>query len=323
MVEDAMLDVHQLSADALLGLFKTLECPNLAEMYGEYRGKQLRSPGVISTVISTLFTNNPLLFGKWLSKSFRPVDDTNGRGYNSLMHRGHVTRQGPMRTLIAPSRFDGRPAYQLVYRAYHSICGFVHMVDEVRRLEAGRYLGIGTVGFTDAQRRVPLPFLLTGPIAPYAGDIGKERAGFDVVSDLPALCGSARPLGARRARLIGRHAPSRGPVRSNAMRHFNDKVAVLTGAGSGIGRALACALAAAGARLALSDICDESLAQTVGQLPAGTDVRTYQVDVASRDAVFAHAGAVKTDFGTTHLLFNNAGTTLIGTFENQTIDEMR
>ena len=191
-----MPDVHQLSAHELVELFKTLECPDLIEMNGEYRGEQLRAPGMVSTIIGTLFTNNPLLFGKWLSKSFRPIDDICGRGYNSLMHHGRVTRQGPMRTLIAPSRFDGRPAYQLVYRAYHSVCGFVHMVDEVRRLDAGSYLGIGTVGFTDTQRHVPLPFLLTGPIGPYAGDIGTERTGFDVVSDLPALCGSARPLGA-------------------------------------------------------------------------------------------------------------------------------
>lgn len=92
-----------------------------------------------------------------------------------------------MCTLIAPSRFDGRPAYQLVYRSYHSICGFVHMVDEVRRLDKGRYLGIGTIGFTDAQRRVPLPFLLSGPIAAYDRDLGRERTGFDVASDLPGL----------------------------------------------------------------------------------------------------------------------------------------
>ncbi len=191
-----MRDVHELSSEEMLELFKSLECPSLGEMIGEYKGEQLRQPSIVSTIISTLFTNNPLLFGKWLSKSFRPVDDTSGRGYNSLTHFGRVTRHGPMRTLIAPSRFDGRPAYQLVYRAYHSICGFVHMVDEVRRLDAGRYIGIGTVGFTDAQRRIPLPFLLTGPIGPYGGDMGRERVGFDVVSDLPALAASARPLGA-------------------------------------------------------------------------------------------------------------------------------
>jgi hypothetical protein len=70
-----MRDVRELSAEETLELFKMLECPSLGEMNGEYRGEQLRQSSVISTMISTLFTNNPLLFGKWLSKSFRPVDD--------------------------------------------------------------------------------------------------------------------------------------------------------------------------------------------------------------------------------------------------------
>lgn len=182
-----MIDIHKMSTEQALACFKTLECPTIAEMNGEYRGEQLRAPGPISSMLCVGFTNNPLLMGKWLSKSFRPIDATSGRGYNSLRHFGRVTRRGPMRTLIAPSRYDGKPAYQLVYRSYHSICGFVHMVDEVRRLDSSRYLGIGTIGFTDAQRRVPLPFLLTGPVAPYGDDQGKERAGFDVASDLPAL----------------------------------------------------------------------------------------------------------------------------------------
>jgi NAD(P)-dependent dehydrogenase (short-subunit alcohol dehydrogenase family) len=107
------------------------------------------------------------------------------------------------------------------------------------------------------------------------------------------------------------------------MRKFCDKVAVITGAGSGIGRALAIQLAADGARLALSDVSEAGLAGTVEQLAPRTDVRTYRLDVASREAVFAHAAQVKSDFGTAHLVFNNAGTTLIGTFENQTIEEMR
>ena len=107
------------------------------------------------------------------------------------------------------------------------------------------------------------------------------------------------------------------------MKNFNNKVAVITGAGSGIGRALAIGLARDGARLALSDISEAGLAETLGQLPAGTQARTYRLDVTSQEAVFAHAEEVKRDFGTVHLLINNAGTTLVGLFENQSLDEMR
>jgi hypothetical protein len=93
-----------------------------------------------------------------------------------------------MKTLIAPSRFDGRPAYQLVYRHFHSVCGSVRMVDEVRRVEPGVYLGIGTYGFTSAQRRISYPFLLQGPVAAYRGDIGRQRKGFVIgPQEIPAL----------------------------------------------------------------------------------------------------------------------------------------
>ena len=107
------------------------------------------------------------------------------------------------------------------------------------------------------------------------------------------------------------------------MRNFTDKVAVITGAGSGIGRALAIALATEGARLAISDIDDRSLRETGQLLPPGTEVRSYHLDVTSQAAVFAHAEAVRDDFGGAHLLINNAGSALLGSFEHQSLDEMQ
>ncbi len=81
---------------------------------------------------------------------------------------------------------------------------------------------------------------------------------------------------------------------------FENKVVVITGAGSGIGRALAQQFAAKGARLALSDVNAQGLAETLGSLPARTEAHGYTLDVSKRDAVFAHAGEVKKDFGTAH-----------------------
>ncbi|MCJ7451246.1 MAG: SDR family oxidoreductase [Steroidobacteraceae bacterium] len=106
------------------------------------------------------------------------------------------------------------------------------------------------------------------------------------------------------------------------MGYFSGKVAVVTGAGSGIGRALAQQLAASGARLALSDINETGLAETMKSLPAGADARSYLVDVSSRQAVFAHADDVKRDFGTAHIVINNAGTTVVGTVEHLSIEEI-
>lgn len=106
------------------------------------------------------------------------------------------------------------------------------------------------------------------------------------------------------------------------MKSYQGKVAVVTGAGSGIGRQLALQLAAAGARLALSDINAAGLADTVKLLPAGSEVRSYPLDVSKRDEVFAHAAEVQRDFGTAHFIFNNAGVTLLATVEHSTIEEI-
>jgi hypothetical protein len=123
----------------------------------------------------------------WLCKAFRPVSEETGRGYNSFKLLGRVVQFFPMQTLIAPSRYDGNSAYQLVYQAYHSLCGYIHMVDEVRRISSDLYLGIGTWGFTNRQRHIALPFMLEGPAAPYRGDQGITRKGVVINQEIPAL----------------------------------------------------------------------------------------------------------------------------------------
>ncbi len=95
------------------------------------------------------------------------------------------------------------------------------------------------------------------------------------------------------------------------MKSFDGKVAVITGAGSGIGRALAVELANAGSKLALSDVNVTGLAETVKLCEAaGATVRHDVLDVADRDAVYANAEAVVGEFGRVNLVFNNAGVAL-------------
>ena len=101
------------------------------------------------------------------------------------------------------------------------------------------------------------------------------------------------------------------------MNPFEAKVAVITGAGSGIGRALAVNLAKKGAKLALSDIDTEGLAETVGQAEAlGADVKSDRLNVAEREAVLAYAEAVIAHFGEVHQIYNNAGIAYNGDVEN-------
>jgi short-subunit dehydrogenase len=107
------------------------------------------------------------------------------------------------------------------------------------------------------------------------------------------------------------------------MRTLTDRVAVVTGAGSGIGRALAAALARKGAHLALVDVDEASLAESAGRVrTAGRRLSTHVVDVADRAAMAALPAAVLAAHGHVHVLVNNAGVALDGTFEELPLDDV-
>ena len=106
------------------------------------------------------------------------------------------------------------------------------------------------------------------------------------------------------------------------MKALPGKVAALTGAGSGIGRALAVTLAEAGVELALSDIDDESLSRTRGLCRAsGVRVTTTVVDVSNRDDVFAWAAASASAHGRINLVINNPGVNLVAGAAAQSIED--
>ncbi len=101
---------------------------------------------------------------------------------------------------------------------------------------------------------------------------------------------------------------------------INNSVAVITGAGSGIGRAMAIQCAAKGAQLALADVNQSALDETV-KLLGKASARTYIVDVGDASAVQNFASDVQRDFGRVSLLVNNAGVALYGTFAELTLQE--
>lgn len=88
---------------------------------------------------------------------------------------------------------------------------------------------------------------------------------------------------------------------------FRDAVVVVTGAGSGMGRSYALALAARGAVLALNDYDAAALDETVAALPTGTRVLARAYDVADRAATYAFADDVRAELGPAHAVINNAG----------------
>ena len=92
------------------------------------------------------------------------------------------------------------------------------------------------------------------------------------------------------------------------MSAVHGKVCAVTGAGSGIGRALALGLARRGARLALADRDEAGLQATAeAARDAGAEVLTRALDVGDRDAVLDWAGAAAAHFGVVHQIYNNAG----------------
>ena len=108
------------------------------------------------------------------------------------------------------------------------------------------------------------------------------------------------------------------------MRTLDDKVIALTGAGSGIGRALAVRTARGGAHLALADVNPDGLAETA-RLARGAGARsvtTELVDVADRKAVHVWADAVVQQHGRVNAVVNNAGVSLTGSFESLAYDDM-
>jgi NAD(P)-dependent dehydrogenase (short-subunit alcohol dehydrogenase family) len=108
------------------------------------------------------------------------------------------------------------------------------------------------------------------------------------------------------------------------MSFLSDGTAVVTGAGSGIGRALAQQLAAARSRLALADIDEAGLSQTARSLEKkGALITTHVLDVADEKAVRSFAEDVRKKHGRATLLINNAGVALEGTFEEISLDDFR
>ena len=100
-------------------------------------------------------------------------------------------------------------------------------------------------------------------------------------------------------------------------------VAVITGAGSGIGRALATILAQEKMSLALADVDVSGLEETARSLAgARTRVSTHVVNVADPDAMRRFAEEVAKHQGRASLLINNAGVALLGRFEELSLEEM-
>ena len=104
------------------------------------------------------------------------------------------------------------------------------------------------------------------------------------------------------------------------MKNLSGKTAVITGAGSGIGRALAIELANHGCRLGLSDVNADGLQQTAAEVRAGCE--TWTVDVADRGAMQQFARESIERLGAVDIVVNNAGVSLEGDFQDVSYEDL-
>ncbi len=108
------------------------------------------------------------------------------------------------------------------------------------------------------------------------------------------------------------------------MSFLGESVAVITGAGSGMGRCLAEQLAVKGASLALADVNEKGLGETQDLLrAAGGKITCHTVDVGKEEQVKAFAATVEAQHGRASALFNNAGVALLGDFEEISLENFR
>jgi butyryl-CoA dehydrogenase len=106
------------------------------------------------------------------------------------------------------------------------------------------------------------------------------------------------------------------------MKKYNNDVAVITGAASGIGEALALKLVNQGCRVSLADKDIHGLRLLQNRIvDSGTDCFIHELDVSDNQAVVNFAKQTYGKFGRVDMLFNNAGVSLIDSVENQTLED--
>jgi NADP-dependent 3-hydroxy acid dehydrogenase YdfG len=107
------------------------------------------------------------------------------------------------------------------------------------------------------------------------------------------------------------------------VKSFRGKVAAITGAGSGMGQAIARSLASQGCHIALSDINEANLQQTADSLSKyDVKISIHPLDVADRAAVESFAEDVIANHGQVHMVFNNAGVSVTDSVEHMSYDDM-
>ena len=156
-------ELRRMEPARTLEVFSTLSAPEFSEMDGEYDATFLDQGGPFLNTFNIAVLNSPLN-GMWLGKAFTPSDKDTGHGYNMFWRLGRMERKYRMRTRITASRFDSKPVFQVEYAGFNTLWGWIRMHDEIRKMQKGLYLGIGSWG---PAGKILNPFMIQGPIGPF------------------------------------------------------------------------------------------------------------------------------------------------------------
>jgi NADP-dependent 3-hydroxy acid dehydrogenase YdfG len=105
------------------------------------------------------------------------------------------------------------------------------------------------------------------------------------------------------------------------MKNFSEKVAAITGAASGMGRALAIALSKEGCHIAISDVDTDGLRETESLIKSGVKVTCHTLNVADKLAMKNYASSVEQQHGKVNMIFNNAGVSVTDTAEHMSLED--
>ena len=112
-------DLHMMSYDEVIELYRRLPAPSFEEMHGEFAASLLDQGSAFGYLRAVYVVNAK---GRWLTKAFEPTGPNEGHGYNSFMTPRGVKRSARMRTHIGPSKLPGDDgdAFHLAYSHFNS-----------------------------------------------------------------------------------------------------------------------------------------------------------------------------------------------------------
>jgi len=169
--------IMTLNRGEILRMWGEAPAVEMAELCGEYRGLIPNAGDVEQQKIAArIMYNLDSPQGYWLGKAYCPLSHTRGDGYNRYRRPdGSIHRFMRFSTEMGTSLIDGKPALMMYYGAYQLQPPVVPegtentLVDEIRKLTDGVYLGVGTIGLPDGKRTDPGHFVLAGPVGQWVG----------------------------------------------------------------------------------------------------------------------------------------------------------